>query len=190
MPLFLGRRMLTALAAVAMLLNSSGCLVLGINRFADNDAVVFDEHLLGMWKDADDDVSVMIERSEWRSYRLSYVHPIATGQLTAYLFKSGGFQYLDLMPLRGDDPGVFTLPGHALVRLTLDGQTLSVAPLSYDWFRKGLAAHTAPRVLALVQNDRDQIIATATASALAMWVGMRTESDPAFGAGATFKKEQ
>jgi hypothetical protein len=177
-----------ALVVVALAISSSGCLVLGLNRFVDDAMVLVDDRWVGTWKDADDSLTVTIERSEWQSYRLSYDHPIAAGQLTAYLFQSGAFQYLDVMPVRGQDPGLFTLAVHALMRVRLDGQTITAWPLSYDWFRKGLDDHTAPRLLAPVLDERDQVVATADAAALREWLRTRTDDDPAFGPAATFQK--
>ena len=46
-----------------------------------------------------------VERGEWKSYRIHYVHPIETGDLTAYLTAIGNERYLDVMPSRGEDRG-------------------------------------------------------------------------------------
>lgn len=169
---------------------STGCLVLGLNRFADDASVTFDARLVGVWRDTDDDVSVTIEKSDWQSYRLSYVHPIAAGQLTGYLFKLGNSTFIDLMPVRGQDPGVFTIAAHALVRVEIDDETLTVSPLSYDWLARMLDAHTAPAELSLVRTERDQLVATADSERMREWLRARPASDPVFGPAATFTKER
>jgi hypothetical protein len=176
---------LVVLAAV-----STGCLVLGLNRFADDASVTSDAHLIGVWRDADDGVTVTVEKSDWQSYRLSYVHPIATGQLTGYLFKLGGSTLVDLMPVRGQDPGVFTIAAHALVRVEIDDDTLTIAPLSYDWFARMLDAHTAPADLSLVRTERDQLVVTAGSEQVRTWLRERTASDQVFGPAATFTRER
>jgi hypothetical protein len=174
---------------VALLTASSGCLVLGLNRFADDAGVAFDARLLGIWRDADDGVAVTIEKSDWQSYRLSYVHPIATGQLTGDLFKLGGSTFMDLMPVRGQDPGVFTIAAHTLVRLDLGDDELTVSPLSYDWFARSLDAHSAPSELAVVRNERDQLVVTADVEHVREWLRARP-ADQAFGPPTTFTKER
>lgn len=184
------RRGVIAMWLAASLVGASSCLVIGLNRFADEASISFDDQLLGTWRDADDDVSVTIEKSDWQAYRVSYVHPIANGQLTAYLFKSGADSYLDLMPVRGQDPGVFTIVGHTLVRVERDGTTLRVSPMAYDWFRRALDEGRAMPELGLVRNERDQLVATTDSDRLRAWLKARpTESDPAFGPAATFLRE-
>jgi hypothetical protein len=182
------RRLLIGLVVSAMA--SSGCLILGLNRFADDASVTFDPRLVGVWRDADDGVAVTIEKSDWQSYRLSYVHPIATGQLTGYLFKLGDATFVDLMPVRGQDPGVFTIAAHTLVRVEMADETLTVSPLSYDWFARALEARTAPADLAIVRNERDQLVVTTDSAHVREWLRARPASDPIFGPGATFTKER
>jgi hypothetical protein len=165
-----------------------GCLVVSLNRYADDATVTFDAKLLGTWRDADDAVSVTIERSDWQSYRLSYTHPITSGQLTGYLFRSGSSNYIDLMPVRGEDPGVFTIAGHVLVRIAFEGSQLTVAPLAYDRLLRALEGGTAPADLGLVRNERDQLVATTDSARLHRWL-QEQANDAAFGAAATFQKE-
>jgi len=54
-------------AAVAMLvvLAAPGCLVLALDRFYDEPAIIFDERLLGEWKKAEHKVTVKLERPEY-----------------------------------------------------------------------------------------------------------------------------
>ena len=75
-----------------------------------------------------------VERAEWKSYRIHYVHPIETGDLTAYLTSVGDERYLDLMPARGTDRGSFLIPVHGVLRVRVDADRLELTPLSYDWF--------------------------------------------------------
>lgn len=178
---------LVLLLGMTVLLASS-CLVVSLNRFADDASIAFEPRLLGTWRDVDDDVSVTIERSEWQSYRLSYTHPIAAGQLTGYLFRTATATYMDLMPVRGEDPGVFTIAAHVLVRLTVDDAQLTVAPLSYDRMLRAADARTAPPELGLVKDERDQLVATADAATMHRWVEAQT-TDAAFGPPATFRRQ-
>ncbi len=182
------RRGLAALAVVAISIATSGCLVLGLDRFYDEPAIIFDERLLGSWKDDDDNVTAVIERSEWRSYKIKFTHPIETGTLTGYLFKEGTSTYLDLTPVRGQDGGSFVMPGHALVRVTIAADEMTVAPLAHEWFMRALAAKTLPASLQGFRSEREQIILAAPRAALRRWLESRTADDPAFGAAATFKR--
>ena len=169
---------------------SAGCLVLALDRFYDEPAIVFDERLLGTWRDADDNVSVTVERSDWRAYRLSYTHPIDTRVLSGYLFKVKDAFFLDLSPLRGEDPGPFLLPAHGLVRLTIAADEVSVFPLDYDWFAESLAKRTLPADLRATRGERNQVVLGAERVLLAKWLAGRPAKDPAFGDAAVFKKER
>jgi hypothetical protein len=176
---------------LALTVTAQACLVLGLDRFYDEPSIAFDERLLGNWRDADDNVTVTIERSDWRSYRIQYVHPTETGALTGYLFKQGNVAYLDLTPIRGKDFGSFVVPAHALVRVTVgaDPAEMTVTPLSFDWFVRALAEKTLPASLKPTKGERDQILLAATRPELQAWLAARPATDPAFGVDAVFKKQ-
>lgn len=179
------------LVLLAVVLAAPGCLVLALDRFYDEPSIAFDERLLGSWRDADDNVTVTVEKSDWRSYRIQYVHPTETGWLTGYLFKQGNVTYLDLTPIRGKDFGSFVVPAHALVRVTVgaDARDVTVTPLSFDWFVRALADKTLPASLNPTRGERDQILLAATQPQLQAWLAARTPTDPAFGVDAVFRKQ-
>lgn len=178
--------LMLALAVTA----APGCLALALNRFYADRAVVFDERLIGSWRDADDNVSITIERSEWQSIRVTFEHPVEKGALTGYLFKHGQQTYVDLTPVRGQDLGSFVLPAHALVRVVLGADQLTVAPLRFDWFDGELARKTLPAALRAVKAQREQIVLTAASAALQQWLAGRPATDPAFGPDAVFKRTE
>lgn len=178
-------------AALVIAVGSPGCLVLGLDRFYDEPAIAFDERLLGSWRDAEGNVTATVERSDWRSYRIQYVHPTETGMLTGYLFKEGSTTYLDVTPVRGKDFGSFVIPAHAVLRVVVsaDGNEVTATPLSFDWFVKSLAEKTLPASLRPTKGERDQILLAATRPELQAWLAGRTPTDPAFGVEAVFRKQ-
>ncbi len=170
------------------LLASAGCLVLGLDRFYDELSLTFDERLLGTWRNDDDDVTVTVERSDWRAYRVTYEQTVESGVLTAYLFRTGDQMFVDLTPQRGRDFGSFVIPVHAVVRLALADDELRVSPLSYDWFDLGLRERTLPVVLEAVRAERDQILLSAGRKSLEGWLTARAADDPAFGPATVFRR--
>jgi len=94
---------------IALSLASSGCLVLSLAPLYDSESMGYDARLIGSWIDQDDNASMEVGRAEWQSYRIHYVHPIETGDLTGYLTALGEDRYLDLMPGRGAEVS----PAHA-----------------------------------------------------------------------------
>jgi hypothetical protein len=169
---------------------SSGCVVLGLDRFYDELSIAFDERLLGTWRSTDDDVSVTVERSDWRAYRVKYEQTIETGTLTAYLFKSGEHLFLDLTPARGQDLGTFVLPMHAVLRVAIAADRITVSPLSYDWFDSGLRRGTLDEPFGAARAERDQILLSAGRTTLESWLGALAPDAPAFGPPVVFERQR
>ena len=172
----------------ALCLPAAGCLVLSLDRYYDELSIVFDERLLGSWQSDEDDVTVTVERSDWRSYRVTYAQTIEKGTLTAYLFRAGDRMYVDLTPARGQDPGSFVLVAHAVLRVDIAGDELRVAPLAYDWFDQALAERRLPDRLGAVRAEREQILLSAIPAVLEAWLATLAPDDPAFGAATVFKR--
>ena len=181
------RRVLGSVAVTAALFASPGCIVVALHPFYPDSAIVLDDRLPGRWQSVEDNVSVTIERGEWRSYRVAYEHPTDKRTLTGYLFKAGDHHYVDLSPLRGEDPGAFLLPGHALVRLSFGEDELRAAPLDFDAMMKAVAARSAPVDLLPVVAERGQITFTAERPVLERWIGA-LKTDAAVWADATVLK--
>jgi hypothetical protein len=180
-------------ALLLVLAASSGCLVVGVNPVYDNDTIGFNPALLGDWRDTEDNASMLIERGEWKSYRVHYVHPIETGDVTGYLTAIGDARYLDVMPSRGQDRGSFLVPVHALLRVTLDGDRLELTPLSYDWFfdrlRRRSGIPGTPRLDAALDQKENALLVAPTA-ALREWLRRQPADGPMFAAPAVFTRKQ
>ncbi len=166
----------------------AGCLVLSLDRFYDDLSISVDERLIGTWRNDDDDVTVTVERSDWRAYRVKYEQTIEAGALTAYLFRAGDRMFVDLTPVRGQDFGSFAVPVHAVLMVTLDSDELRVSPLSYDWFDSGLRQQQLPEGLAPVRAERGQILLSAGPAALEAWLAGLPPDAPAFGPVTIFRR--
>jgi hypothetical protein len=165
---------------------SSGCLVLDLHPAYDDESIGFNPALIGYWEDPDDRVSLQIERAEWRSYRIHYVHPIDTGDVTAYMTAVDDVRYLDVMPARGQDRGPFLVPVHAVLRVQLDQDRLELTPLSFDWFFDGRRNGTRVPGLNVVLDERENILIASPAAELRAWLRRQAPDGPMFGASAVF----
>lgn len=179
-------RVLVLIAALAFM---PGCLVLSLNPAYDDESIVWEPGLVGTWQNVEDNASVEIERGEWRSYRIRYVYPIEKGELTGYLTTIGKERYLDVMPVRGQDPGSFLIPVHGIFRVRLEGDRLELAPLSYDWFVERLHAGKPVAGLSVVQDQKENALIVSPTARLRTWLGGQAAAAPAFGAPATFTRE-
>ena len=129
-----------ALAVVACA--SSGCLVVSLEPIYTPATIQTDDPLLGSWEDTEDGSTAVVERGEWKSYRVTYTSGSTSLDLTAYETTIGDRTFLDLTPARGLESGPLMIPAHLACRLTRTGDRVIVTGLSYDWFTA-----TSPRTL-------------------------------------------
>jgi hypothetical protein len=177
-----------ALTLVLVLCLAPGCLVVSLNPAYDGETIGWDPLLLGHWDNAEDKTTLDIERGEWKSYRIKYVHPSESGTLTGYLTFIGDTRFLDVMPVRGADRGSFLVPVHALLRVDLDGDRLELTPLSYDWLSERLHSETRLKDLDVVFDQKENAVIASPTAALRAWLRNGPKDDVAFGAGAVFAR--
>jgi hypothetical protein len=177
------------LAAAGLACLSSGCLVLSVNPAYDDNTIAWEPNLFGHWYDADDKSSIVIERGQWRSYRIHYEHPIESGDLTGYLTIIGNERFLDVMPARGQDRGSFLIPVHAVLRVRLNGDTLELSPLSYDWFADQVRAGKPIAGLAVALDQKENALVTSNVDRLRDWLRIQPVDGAMFGASATFTRK-
>lgn len=182
-------RLKTLLLVFTVIVMSSGCLVLSLNPGYDDTSIGWDPNLVGDWVDADDKATLQIDPSEWKSYRIHYVHPIETGDVTAYLTAIGNERFLDVMPLRGEDRGAFLIPVHAVLHLRLDGDRLELTPLSYEWFLERVRAGRPVPGLNAALDQKANILLISPNNRLRDWLRIQSVDGPAFGASTTFTRK-
>jgi hypothetical protein len=180
---------LRTLALVVVCACSSSCLVVSINPAYSDTTIAWEPNLVGTWVDADDKAMLQIDRSEWRSYRIHYEHPIERGDLTGYLTIIGDERYLDVMPSRGQDRGSFLIPVHALLRVRLEGDKLELTPLSYDWFEERVRGEKLVPGLDVTMDQKENALITTSVDRLRDWIRTQPADGAMFGASATFTRK-
>jgi hypothetical protein len=176
------------LVVVLALLAAPGCLVLSVNPAYDADSIGWEPALLGTWKDTDDNSSMVVERGEWKSYRIQYTHTIEKGVLTGYVTAIADDYYLDVMPARGEDHGSFLIPVHACLRLHLDGDRLELAPLSYDALADRLKSGVRVPGLDAAFDQKENVLLVTPTERLRTWLRELPRSSKLFGAPAVFTR--
>lgn len=179
---------LRAILLAAVLVCAPGCLVLSLHPAYDDDSIGWDPRLIGAWEDADETASMEIARGEWKSYRIKYVHPAETGELTGYLTLIGDDRYLDLMAVRGEDRGSFVVSVHAVLRVRLDGERLELTPLSYDWFSDELRASRPVQGLSVVIDQKENALILSPTARLRSWLRAQPPAGSMFGASTVFTR--
>jgi hypothetical protein len=183
-------QILVRIALIILSSSTSACLVLSMNPAYDDESLTWDPALVGEWQDADDNASLVIERAEWKSYRVHYVHPIETGDVTAYLTSIGDQRYLDVMPARGEDRGSFLIPVHAILKVRLDQDRLELTPLSYDWFYDHVRTTDQVAPLSVTLDQKRNALLISPTARLRTWLQAQPVDGPMFGAAAVFEREK
>lgn len=183
------RRRSLAAMFVAAACALQGCLVLSLQPAYDDESIAWDPALVGDWRDADDVSTIHVEAAEWRSYKIHYEHPSEKGDLTAYLTIVGDDRYIDVTPVRGTDWGSFLLPAHGVLRIVLEGDTLTLTPLSYDALSTRLrSGRAAAPGLSAVMDQKQNVLITSPTPQLRAWLRTTPATSPVWGASATFVK--
>jgi hypothetical protein len=178
-----------ALLLIAALATAPGCLVLSVNPAYDDESMTWDPALVGTWEDLDDKATLQIERGEWKSYKVHYVYTIETADVTGYLTSIGDERFLDVTMARGEDRGSFLIPVHAILRVRLEGDTLQLTPLGYDWFYDRVGHQKPVPGLAAVLDQKQNALIVAPTAALRTWIRAQPQDGPMFGAAATFVRK-
>ena len=164
------RRLLLLAAALTL---APACLVLQVNPLYDDDSLTWEPGLVGAWAGVEDQVTLEIDRDEWRSYNIRYVHPGETGHVTGYLTVVGDHRYLDVMPMRGEDRGAFLVPVHAFLHVRLDGDRLHLTPVAYDWLADRLRMGALPDGLDGALDQKENVLIVSPPSGCGRGCGVR-----------------
>jgi hypothetical protein len=180
-----GRVLLLLLSLVL----TPGCLVLDLHPAYDDDSIGWEAGLIGTWESPDDRASFQVERGEWKSYRIHYVYPAESGDLTGYVTAIGDDRYLDVMPVRGADRGSFLIPVHAVLRMRFEDDRLELTPLSYDWLFDQMRSGRKIPGLEVTLDQKENALITSPTAALRAWLRAQPATGPMFGAPTTFTRK-
>jgi len=136
---------LAALAAFAIL---TGCEspapgLLSVEPVATAKDTAIDATLLGTWEEqGDKDLVAVIRQGDRGGYQIAVLSGSTVTAFQAQLFRVKDAEFLDLAPADDSD---FRIPGHAIMRLWIDGPALHWAFLDSDWLKQqpaSLATHS------------------------------------------------
>ena len=175
-----------SVAAVAALL-SSACLVVSLQPVYVPETIAFDPALLGTWIAGEDAMVVSFERAEWHSYHVTFEERDSRMRLSARLTRAGEQLYLDVSPLDGADVGPLLLPVHAIYRIGLDGDELSLAALNYE--RLEPLARSGAAGLPMAIDARKTVVITATTEELRRWLVTHAGDEGQFAAPTIFRRQ-
>jgi hypothetical protein len=150
-----------AVAVATAALLSTGCIVVSLQPVYTDDAIVFDEGLIGQWENPEDRTSAAIDRAEWRTYRIVYTERSTTLAFHGNLTRIGERLFLDLTQVRGVDEGPYLVPVHGVYRIDLEGDTLCASALDYQWFTRAMARKRIASLMPAFDGRRNVTLAAA-----------------------------
>ena len=171
----------------------TGCVVTSVHPFYTAQDVAFEPALLGRWladdpansfefkKAGDDHYQIVITEKENKS-----------SESAAYLFKLDGQLFLDHSPT--NPPDLALLPLHQISKVTMAGDTFTIASMRYEWLRDQMTNSPAPlRHEVVTQKDEkgqgdSRIVLTASTQDLQQFILRNVNTDRAWENPTTFHR--
>lgn len=164
-----------------------GCLVLSMQPAYDAESLEVDETLVGKWQAQDQPATVVVERGEWKSYRINYSSRNTSYALTGYITKIGDALFIDVTPLGGLEGVPLMVPAHGIARLQHTGDTVTIAALDWEWFTADARAKTVAR-LAPALDARQNLLLTCKTPVLRAWLLANLKTADAFREPVVFRR--
>lgn len=183
------RRLLVVLFFVLSLATLPGCLVVSLSPIYDEGTIDFDEALLGVWDNEDDRVTLEVTKREWKSYGIVWRDGFGAQEFTGHLTRIGKNRIVDVTPANGVDRGALVIPAHGFCRIALDGDTLSVEPLDYDFLSAPAQRFLLPTAQSAM-DERQNLVLTASTMNLRNWMQRQASRPRVFGPAATFNRKR
>jgi hypothetical protein len=174
------------LAAVLVVVASQACLVVSLQPVYEPDTIAFDPALVGTWAMGDDGLTVTFARGEWHSYHMTLEQRDDRTRLSARLTRVGDLTYLDISPLDGTDLPALALPVHAVYRVDLKGDELSLSDLNFEVLERRVREGTS--TLPAVIDARKNVVITASTADLRRWLAAHAAEEGFFDPPASFTR--
>lgn len=177
---------LPALLLGAAILASSGCLVVHLQPLYDDKSIEWDDELIGTWESEEDRVTLVVARSAWKSYLVTWRDGFGEQRLTGHLTRLGRDSFMDVTPETGVDRGPLLLVVHGSCRVERSGDTLTVAVLDFGWLSAPAQRSVRP---SHVFDERDNLLITSSTAQLRRWLLRNIERPQLFAPPMTFVRK-
>ncbi len=178
--------MIRGAVLLAAALASSACLVSSLQPVYVDEAIVFDESLLGQWENRESEVSVQVTRAQWRSYDLAYTDRFGTTRFTAHLTRIGPARLLNLRPEDGLERPAFLVATNGFLQVEATPSVVRVREPDYAALLERVQAGKAgtPAAIDLKRN----IVLTASSARLRTWLEASLKDEAFWAEWKTFTR--
>lgn len=117
-------------ACVVCAAASAGCLVSSLHPAYDDASIVFDEALLGTWENRESEVTIVVSRAEWRSYRISHTDRFGTTAFVGHLTHIGTARFVNVLPA-GSLGKPYVIATNGILQVEQEREEIRVRPLDH-----------------------------------------------------------
>jgi hypothetical protein len=170
---------------VAALL-SAACLVGSLHPVYDDETIVFDEMLIGNWANSESEVTVLVERGEWRSYHLAYTDRFGTTRFTGHLARVGPARFLNVRPEDGLERPAFLVVTNGMLQIEIEPARIRVREPEYGAVLARLNANKL--TLEAATDLKQNVVITAPTPTLRAWLLKALEDEDVWADWKTFTR--
>jgi hypothetical protein len=180
------RRLVTFAFWAVSLLSSSACLVSSLHPVYEDDAILFDELLLGDWENRESEVSASVSRGEWRSYQIAFTDRFGTTTFVGHLTTIGKARFLNVIPQNALETPPFIVATNGFMQIEINRDGVRVREPDYGVVLKRatpgkLRIHT-------VTDVKQNVILTASSSQVRAWLATALKDEALWADWKTFTR--
>ena len=165
---------------------SAGCLVGSLHPVYDDDTIVFEEGLVGTWANKESEITVVIERGEWRSYDIAYTDRFGTTKFTGHLARLGAARFLNIRPEDGLERPAFLVVTNGLLQVDIEPTRVRVREPEYGTVLARL--HAGKLGLDAATDLKENVIITGTTQAVRGWLLKALDDEEVWADWKTFTR--
>lgn len=170
----------------ALALLSAGCLVGSLHPVYDDEAIVFDEALIGTWANKESEVTVVVERGEWRSYHVAFTDRFGTTKFSGHLARVGAARFLNIRPEDGHERPAFLVVTNGILQIQIEPTRVRVREPEYGTILARLNAGKLD--LDAATDLKQNIVVTAPTPKLRAWLLKALEDEDVWADWKTFTR--
>jgi hypothetical protein len=165
---------------------SAGCFVSSLHPVYEDDAIVFDEALLGEWENRESEISVSISRGEWRSYQIAFTDRFGTTRYIGHLTTIGPARFLNVLPHDGLEKPPFIVATNGFMQIEIENTRVRVREPDYDVVvERGTAGKLG---LDAATDVKQNVIITGPSPKLRAWLAAALKDEALWAEWKTFTR--
>jgi hypothetical protein len=165
---------------------SSACLVSSLQPIYDDESIVFDDGLVGTWENRESEVTVVINRGEWRSYHLAFTDRFGTTRWTGHLARAGAARLLNVRPEDGVERQAFLVATNGFMQIEVEQDRVRVREPEYAVILERTKAGKLGLDAAI--DLKQNVLITSSSSKVRTWLAAALKDETLWAEWKTFAR--